>query len=102
MALLSLEVSLAWLISKSEHTQADRRLNEIENQLSALAQLHRTIDVPGEVRLTPATVEQLVGWVTEHEVAFGELITRLEQYTSDVVLVGNTQSRDGWISLYLA
>jgi hypothetical protein len=102
MAILSLEVSLAWLVSKSLHRRADRRLNEIENMLANLAKLSRPIDVLREVRLTPATAVQLEDWVAEHEVPFGELITRLAQYHREAVLISNRVARDGWISLYLA
>jgi hypothetical protein len=65
MTLLHIEVSLAWLISKSTHRHAHRRLNEIENKLANITQLSRRINVLGEVRLMTATAEQLVAWVTE-------------------------------------
>jgi hypothetical protein len=100
MRMLSIEVSLAWLISKSAHTRADRRLYEIENMLAHLARLHRPIDVLAEVRMTIATSDELYAWVTEHEEPFGELITRLEQYSQIEVLT--TDLRDGWIALFLA
>lgn len=46
MALSSIDVSLAWLISKSVHRRADRRLNEIENMLANLAKLSRRLKLP--------------------------------------------------------
>lgn len=52
MALSYIEVQLDWLISKSEHWQAHRRLNEIENMLARLAKLGRPID-PGTSGLRP-------------------------------------------------
>lgn len=100
MALSSLEVSLAWLISKSVHRQAHRRLNEIENILANLAQLGRPVDVAREVRMSVATVEQLIAWVTEHAAPSGELLDRLELYLRPEVLIAS--ARDGWIELHLA
>lgn len=88
---------MAWLISKSAHTQPHRRLNEIENMLANLAQLHRPIDVLREVRMTIPTSEELFAWVTEHEPPFGELIARLDpEFAEEVVNVHDANAVTAW------
>jgi hypothetical protein len=102
MALLSIEVRLAWLISKSVHRRADRRLNELENMLANLAKLSRPIDPATELRISSATRDQLIAWVTANEPPTGDLVRRLEAYAGEAVLISSELARDGWISLYLA
>lgn len=99
MTSVAIEASLAWLISKSTHTLPHRRLNEIENMLSNLAQLGRPVDVAREVRITEATADELFAWVTEHEPPDAAVTRRLDLYARGEVV--DPDARDGWIALQL-
>ena len=90
-----LEVRLDWLISKSVHLEAYRRLNEIENMLSRLMKLGRPLDPATELRMSEQTRQLLVFWVEEHEPATGDAVTRLAVYRSPALIT--TGVPDGWL-----
>lgn len=50
--------------------------------------------------MTPATCEELLAWVMEHEPPTGDVMHRLEAYAR--TQVSDDATRDGWISLGLA
>lgn len=84
------EVELHHLIASTRLSQPrpDRRLNGIENTLASLVRVWRPIEPiepTREIRMSSATLANLLGWIEEREVAGGQTRTRIARYLTGEV-----------------
>jgi hypothetical protein len=104
--LLHVEFRLDWPIALSqlENATPDRRLNAIENLVTALSRSWRRADhaikPARDLRLSRATYKALAAWVELREPAVGGARVRLADYASGCV-VDDRLVTEGWLKLII-
>jgi hypothetical protein len=100
---VSLDVRLAWLILQTGMvtSSADRRLNAIENLLASLSvqwRGSRPTDAALEIRLSPATLDELCTWLCKRGNPDARTTQRLKVYSS----ARDGLVPDGWLRLLIS
>ena len=101
---IELETILTWLLQRSVHREPKRRLNEVENQLTALASNWRPSAWPlvpaVELRMASVTRDQLGDWVEAQAMMDEDTMGRWSVYQSALII--DERVRAGWLRLSLS